>query len=122
MTSPEEVAQFLENFRSKLGIWGLLFMHRSKNTNTLLELEFTVQKVKELLRELEVNDFCEGPVTDEILHFTELWVFGKTIKEKEIYIKIALGKFNSQNLCVSFHFAEYPMTFPFKANKVEGNK
>ncbi len=114
MTSQEEVEQFLEAFQSKLAIWDLLFLQRDKNTATLLELEYTVFKVKEVLRELAVEDFSEGPIKDEIFHFTEMWVFGKTIQSKEVYIKIALGQFNGGSLCISFHFAEYPMTLPFK--------
>lgn len=114
MACKDEVALFLSNFKSKLNIWGYLLMHRSKNTNTLLELELTSQKVRQLLLELEVEDFSEGPLEDEIIHFTELWVFGKTIKERAVYIKIALGQFNEQTICISFHFAEYPMTFPFR--------
>lgn len=118
MTSKDEVEMFLLNFKSKLGIWGYLFVQRKKNTETLLELEFTSKKVKELLLDLELEDFSEGPIKDDIFHFTELWVFGKTIKDREVYIKIALGSFNEQTICISFHFAEYPMTFPFK---VESN-
>ncbi len=114
MACKDEVELFLSNFKSKLNIWGYLLMHRPKNTDTLLDLELTSQKVKQILLELEPEDFSEGPFEDKILHFTELWVFGKTIKEKEVYIKIALGQFNEKNICISFHFAEYPMTFPFK--------
>jgi len=43
-----------------------------------------------------------------------MWVFGKTVKNKEIYIKISLGKENTNAICISFHIAEYDLTYPFK--------
>jgi len=44
----------------------------------------------------------------------EMWVFGKVVKSFEIYIKISLGMSSTQVICISFHKAEYPMTYPFK--------
>ena len=43
-----------------------------------------------------------------------MWVFGKDVKEREIYIKIMLGCADSQTICISFHIAEYPLSYPFK--------
>jgi len=31
-----------------------------------------------------------------------------------VYIKISMGKENSQTICISFHPSEYPMNYPFK--------
>ena len=44
-----------------------------------------------------------------------MWVFGKDVKGREIYIKIALGRKNSSTVCISFHIAEHPMIYPLKA-------
>lgn len=44
----------------------------------------------------------------------DMWVFGVIIKRNEIYIKITLGLENSQVICISFHTAEHPLSFPFK--------
>ncbi len=43
-----------------------------------------------------------------------MWVFGKDVKGKEVYIKITLGKPNSHTICISFHKAEFPMSYPLK--------
>jgi hypothetical protein len=43
-----------------------------------------------------------------------MWVFGKLVNRKEVYIKISLGNENSGVVCISFHIAEYPMAYPYK--------
>ncbi len=43
-----------------------------------------------------------------------MWVFGKDIKGREVYIKISLGLENCQTICISFHLAEHNMQYPFK--------
>ena len=43
MTTEHQVEEFLNNFKVKLKIWGLLFSrNRAKNAQTLLDLELTV--------------------------------------------------------------------------------
>ena len=54
------------------------------------------------------------PVIDLLNKRTEMWVFGKDVKEREVYIKITLGYQNGQTICISFHLAEHPMRYPFK--------
>lgn len=116
MTSKNDVEAFLEELRMKLKIWGLLFRSdRGKNAQTLLDLELTIVQVKEIVRGLEVEDFVEGPIPDTLNLGAPLWVFGKYIKSLEIYIKITLGRPNAEAICISFHRAEYPMKFPFRA-------
>jgi hypothetical protein len=44
----------------------------------------------------------------------DMWVFGKIVKEKEIYIKITMGFSGAKVICISFHFAEHPMKYPQK--------
>ena len=42
------------------------------------------------------------------------WVFGRSIKGREVYIKITMGKTNEDPICTSFHFSEFPMIYPYK--------
>ena len=63
---------------------------------------------------LKWNDYSEGPITDELNHHGEMWVFGKDVKGSEIYIKITMGRPDSHTICISFHKAEYPMSYPLK--------
>lgn len=63
---------------------------------------------------LEWKDYSDGPITDRLNNLAEMWVFGKDVDGTEVYIKITMGKPNSNTICISFHEAEYPMSYPFK--------
>jgi hypothetical protein len=43
-----------------------------------------------------------------------MWVFGKIVKKKEVYIKITIGAMDSGVICISFHLAQYKMNYPLK--------
>jgi len=43
-----------------------------------------------------------------------LWVFGKNVKTREVYVKISMGRVNEKAICISFHIAEHPMSYPYK--------
>ena len=66
------------------------------------------------MKDLQLEDYSEGPL-EEILHGgANMWVFGKIIKGQEVYIKISYGAPGTSVLCISFHVAEYEINFPFK--------
>lgn len=117
MATKDDVELFLQELKVKLDIWGLIFRSdRGKNTQTLLDLELTVNQVKEIIRNLEVENFVEGPNPDTLNLGSPLWVFGKYIKAQEIYIKITLGRANNEAICISFHHAEHPLNFPYQSS------
>lgn len=111
----EEVQRFLDDFKVKLGMWGVLFQdHRSKNAQTILDLEISTEQRKQVLRELMVEDYSEGPLDDKLYGGASMWVFGKTVKKREVYIKISMGTPSSRVICISFHVAEHKMKYPLK--------
>jgi hypothetical protein len=117
MGSREEVIRFLKDFIFKLEFWGLHFRidrANPKNMATLLALELKYADIKGILRELNLEDYSQGPLPDKLYHRGDMWVFGKMVKGKEIYIKIQLGLPDSQTICISFHFSEFKLTYPFK--------
>lgn len=67
-----------------------------------------------IVKSLQVQDYVEGPVIDVLNKESEMWVFGKDVKGREVYIKITLGYQNGQTICISFHVAEHPLVYPFK--------
>ncbi len=115
MVGAEEVGRFLEQFNAKVKVFGILFRDdRAKNKEALLELEITPLQREVVVKSLQVQDYVEGPVIDELNKTREMWVFGKDVKGREVYIKITLGYENGQTICISFHIAEYSLKYPFK--------
>lgn len=113
MTNSGEIQQFLNDFHLKMGIWGIVFRDdRGKNTQSLLDLEITKAERNRILTALKISDYSEGPNEDTLNNAADMWVFGKTIKGKEIYIKITMGICNSQVICISFHVASHQMNYP----------
>ncbi|MEX2410979.1 MAG: toxin [Candidatus Paceibacterota bacterium] len=114
MASLNDVEQFLEKFKVKLKVFDVIYVGREKNTQTLLDMEWVSAKRDEILLKLEMEDYCEGPL-EETMHGTgSMWVFGKQISGKEVYIKIAMGQPNSSVICISFHIADYKLQYPLK--------
>jgi hypothetical protein len=69
MAIPAEIEAFLQDFKYKLGFWGLLFHDRlsPKNFKTMTELELRIDEVKAILRDLELENYCEGPLQDRCI-------------------------------------------------------
>ena len=115
MVSIDEVKAFLEQFNVKAQVFGIRFRDdRGKNRETLLLLEITPLQREVIVKNLLVQDYVEGPVIDELNKSGEMWVFGKDVKNREVYIKITLGYEKCQTICISFHLAEHPLKYPFK--------
>lgn len=114
-----EIKSFLSDFKQKMKIWDVIFRDdRGKNFKTLSTLEIRPIDRKKILEELDIFDYSGGPFEDTLYKGSAMWVFGKIIKEQEIYIKISLGEAGSSVICISFHFAENKMTYPFKKQKI----
>jgi hypothetical protein len=81
---------------------------------TLLFLEITPSSRKEIIESLTFEDYAEGPVNDILHKGSDMWIFGKTVKNYEVYIKITMGSPNNSTICISFHLSEYKMDYPLK--------
>ena len=115
MVTIEEVKAFLEQFNIKAQVFGIRFRDdRPKNRETLLQLEITHLQREMIVKNLQTQDYVEGPDVDILNKEGEMWVFGKDVKGREVYIKITLGYENGQTICISFHLAESPLQYPFK--------
>ncbi len=109
------VKEFLDQFNIKAEVFGIRFRNdREKNQEALLLLDITPLQRELIVKNLQVQDYVEGPVIDALNKEGEMWVFGKDVKGREVYIKITLGYENGQTICISFHIAEYPLIYPFK--------
>jgi|SRR6185312_12824496 len=118
MATKIEIKIFLQDFHIKMDIWGIIVRDdRGKNTQTILDLEITKDYRNNVLKDLEVDDYSEGPLEEKLYGGANMWVFGKIVKGKEIYIKITMGMSGSKVICISFHIAEHKMNYPHKLQK-----
>ena len=122
-----EVIAFLEELKDLLGkedfdIDSDFILIKKKKTDdeehstpyTLLDLEYDVWDVVERLKELTVSDYSETKIDKDDLNPPLLFVFGKDINRKLVYVKLKIkGVQRRRILCVSFHYARDPMEFPF---------
>jgi hypothetical protein len=115
MRRESEVATFLNDFKEKMKFWDVLFRDdRGKNTQALVDLEIRPIERKAILNAIETRDYSEGPLEEKMYGGADMWVFGKTIKKKEVYIKITIGPMGSSVICISFHLAQHKMNYPLK--------
>ena len=127
MISKGEVQRFLDQFNTKMKVFGIIYRDdRGKNRQTLEALEIVPMYRRVVIESLTVEDYVQGPIIDELNRLGEMWVFGKDVKGREIYIKIMMGCAGSQTICISFqgpiidelnrsfHIAEHPLSYPFK--------
>ena len=115
MIRKEEVESFLNHFHQKIKVFGIIFRDdRGKNMNTLLELEISPKYREDIIKKLSAEDYIEGPIPDTLHKIGDMWVFGKDVKDKEVYIKISMGVADTSTICISFHVAEHKLQYKFK--------
>ena len=80
---------------------------------TLLDLDYDAEDVVERLKELKVEEYSETKIDKDDVNPPILFVFGKEINGKLIYVKLKIRNQQKQVVCVSFHYAKDKMTFPY---------
>ena len=81
---------------------------------TLIDLDYDAYDVVDRLKELEVKDYSETLFDKDDDKPPLLFVFGKDIHDKQVYIKLKIkGEETRKVLCLSFHYAEKQMSFPY---------
>ena len=81
---------------------------------TLLDLDYGAEDVVERLKELTIEEYSETKIDKDDINPPLLFVFGKTVNNKLIYVKLKIkGNLQRHVLCVSFHYAKEKMLFPY---------
>ena len=83
---------------------------------TLLDLEYSSEDVVNRLKELTVAEYSETKIDKDDLNPPLLFVFGKDINRRLVYMKLKIKKkenLRKHILCVSFHYAKEKMKFPY---------
>ena len=88
----------------------------SKTSICMRSLGYTPSDVLKVIHSLEVRHYSEGPKRDVRGRPHDLWVFGKVVESKLIYIKLAVFYDDDavMGICVSFHEPEREMAFPYE--------
>ena len=80
---------------------------------TLLDLDYDTVDVVDRLKELAVSDYSETLIDKDDDKPPLLFVFGKDINNRQVYIKLKIKGENNRILCLSFHYAKHKMKFPY---------
>ncbi|MFA7673662.1 MAG: hypothetical protein WCY62_07400 [Clostridia bacterium] len=79
--------------------------------NTMQALGFDRHDVLTQLLALDISEYMETLIDDRDNNLPCFFAFGKTMKSREVYIKVKIRDRKSCKVfCVSFHFARYPIT------------
>ncbi len=115
MTTKNEVETFLFEFKQKMKVFDIYFRdERGKNKQALADLEIRPIDRLPVIENLLVEDFCQGPLQEQLYENADMWIFGKQVKNNEVYIKITMGKPGTRVICISFHIADHPLHYPLK--------
>lgn len=111
----EDVSAFLKEFKTVAKKRGVDFVPRQEFIETLTLLGVTRRICQEELLSLSVEDYCQGPEDDKDRP-GKIWIFGRRLEGTEIYIKLKLAKVGKETIakCLSFHQAEFPLSFPLR--------
>lgn len=119
MTSRQDVAEYLQAFKVAMEYGSFALAHREKNMQSLADLGLTINQAKELLAELAVEDYVDGPEPDDMDEDRKVWVFGKSLNDIELYLKLRLNpdpkRRNMQHAkVISFHAADQKLRYPLR--------
>lgn len=81
----------------------------------MLDLEYDTSDIVERLKELTLTEYSETLMDKDDDKPPLLFVFGKDINSKLVYIKLKIkGEKLKRVLCLSFHYAKHNMDFPYR--------
>ncbi|MGV8096264.1 MAG: hypothetical protein AB2L24_30790 [Mangrovibacterium sp.] len=67
MVSKYETESYLKRLKEKIKIFGIYFLdEKGKNQQTLLDLEISPDKRKDVINSLEAKDYSEGPLKEKM--------------------------------------------------------
>jgi hypothetical protein len=112
-----EIRSFLLQFKKIVTEGrGLDIVNRRENLEALAKLGLTKKNLREEILTLSIENYCEGPEPDRDRP-GNVWVFGKQLGSEEIYIKLKIAQVGKEKIakCISFHAANFPLCYPFRA-------
>ena len=119
MTSRQDVADFLADFRAAMEYGQYHLVPRQKNLQGIVDLGLTPAQARTIIADLLVEGYVSGPEPDDADVSRDVWKFGHQVEGAEVYIKLRLapveGKKHVQLAKVlSFHRAAYRLKYPLR--------
>ena len=111
-----QASVFLKEFKKIVSQSGNFYVvNRKKNRDALIELGLTRKNRKDEILSLSTTDYCSGPKPDKDMP-GEIWEFGRMIDGNDVYIKLKIAQVGNDKIakCISFHKAEFPLSYPLK--------
>ncbi len=81
---------------------------------TMIDLDFGDEDVIATLLSLELEDYSHTLIDRDNDEPPYLFVFGKVIQKKMVYIKYKIREAKRIIICVSFHYPKEQMEFPYR--------
>lgn len=97
-----QIQQFIANAKELMFKNKYTFIPRTKNLQSLAQNGLTVDDVKDVILELNSNDYYKGPKPDfDSSHQGDIWEFKKNFDGIQFYVKLKIE--NDCLKCISFH-------------------
>lgn len=93
----------------------IAFLDELKSILENVDFDYDTEDVVERLKELTVAEYSEATIYKDDLNPPLLFVFGKDINSKLVYVKLKIkGDYQRHVLCVSLHYEKEKMTLPYE--------
>ena len=79
-----------------------ILVNRDKNRNFMLEYGLLTNDIKDIILNLELDDYYKEPEEDDAGFEGEIWIFTPIFQNIKLYIKIRLAN-NTVVICISIH-------------------
>lgn len=113
---PSALERALSAIRSAAGQDLVTVVHRRRHRRELDALGIRREDVVECLLRLDREDFRDGPLIDHHDPGRDVWVFGPTARNRQLYVKVAIGREHAETplriVVWSFHVARHPIPPP----------
>ena len=108
------IIDFLRRCKEYIGNDRFEFVRRRECLRTLISLEMEIKDVEQMILALHPANYAKGPEDDhDPDHPGDIYVFGATVGETELYIKLKCDE-SRGCVCISFHEAVWPFTYPYQ--------
>ena len=119
-----EVQKYLDEVKASIELGNYMISSRTKNQSLYVDYVFSETRCKDILLDLEVDDFSDAVQNDHPQHPEEiLYIFGKDVLllpkqgggEEAVALYIKCNMLADQYVIViSLHKQEYPLKYKFK--------